>query len=107
VGLETALLAADRGAHVVVADKDVAAAQAVAAEVQKIGGKEAAIAVAIDIRNRESILQALRETVSTYGGLDIIVNTAAVFSFVTGWPNHRYPVGADFRYQCDGQSSSR
>ncbi len=79
VGRETALLAADRGAHVVVADKDVAAAQAVAAEVQKIGGKEAAIAVAIEIRNRESILQALRETVSTYGGLDIIVNTAAVF----------------------------
>jgi len=79
-GRETALLAADRGAHVVVADKDVAAAQAVAAEVQKIGGKEAAIAVAIDIRNRESILQALRETVSTYGGLDIVVNTAAVFS---------------------------
>lgn len=79
VGRETAFLAADRGAHVVVADKDVAAAQAVAAEVQKIGGKEAAIAVAIDIRNRESILQALRETVSTYGGLDIIVNTAAVF----------------------------
>ncbi len=79
VGRETALLAADRGAHVVVADKDVAAAQAVATEVQKIGGKEAAIAVAIDIRNRESILQALRETVSTYGGLDIIVNTAAVF----------------------------
>jgi len=79
VGRETALLAADRGAHVVVADKDVAAAQAVAAEVQKIGGKEAAIAVAIEIRNRESILQALHETVSTYGGLDIIVNTAAVF----------------------------
>src|SRR6266404_5249197 len=79
VGRETALLAADRGAHVVVADKNVAAAQAVAAEVQKIGGKEAAIAVAIDIRNRESILQALRETVSTYGGLDIVVTTAAVF----------------------------
>ncbi len=79
VGRETALLAADRGAHVVVADKDVAAAQAVAAEAQKIGGKETAIAVAIDIRNRESVLQALRETVSAYGGLDIIVNTAAVF----------------------------
>jgi rhamnose utilization protein RhaD (predicted bifunctional aldolase and dehydrogenase)/NAD(P)-dependent dehydrogenase (short-subunit alcohol dehydrogenase family) len=79
VGRETALLAADRGAHVVVADKDVGAAQAVAAETQKIGGKETAIATGIDIRNRESILQALRETVSTYGGLDIIVNTAAVF----------------------------
>src|SRR5580704_13896633 len=79
VGRETALQAADRGAHVVVADRDVAAAQAVAAEAQKIGGKETAIAVAIDIRNRESILQALHETVSSYGGLDIIVNTAAVF----------------------------
>jgi len=79
VGQETALLAADRGAHVVVADKDIAAAQAVAAQAQKIGGKEATIAVAIDIRNRESILKALRETISTYGGLDIIVNTAAVF----------------------------
>jgi rhamnose utilization protein RhaD (predicted bifunctional aldolase and dehydrogenase)/NAD(P)-dependent dehydrogenase (short-subunit alcohol dehydrogenase family) len=79
VGRETALQAADRGAHVVVADKDVAAAQAVAAEAQKIGGKETAMAVAIDIRNRESILQALHETVSSYGGLDIIVNTAAVF----------------------------
>jgi rhamnose utilization protein RhaD (predicted bifunctional aldolase and dehydrogenase)/NAD(P)-dependent dehydrogenase (short-subunit alcohol dehydrogenase family) len=79
VGRETALLAADRGAHVVVADKDVAAAQAVATETQKIGGRETAIAVAIDIRDRESILRALRETVSTYGGFDIIVNTAAVF----------------------------
>jgi len=79
VGRETALLAADRGAHVVIADKDVAAARAVAAEAQGIGGKETAIAVAIDIRNRESILQALHETVSSYGGLDIIVNTAAVF----------------------------
>lgn len=79
VGRETALQAADRGAHVVVADKDVAAAQAVAAEAQKSGGKESAIAVAIDIGKRESILQALRETVSTYGGLDIVVNTAAVF----------------------------
>ena len=53
--------------------------QGVAAEAQKIGGKETAIAVAIDIRDRESIRQALRETVAAYGGLDIIVNTAAIF----------------------------
>jgi NAD(P)-dependent dehydrogenase (short-subunit alcohol dehydrogenase family) len=72
-------MAAQRGAHVVVADKDVEAAQAVAADVQKIWGKEAAIAVAIDIRHRESIRQALREAVAAYGGLDIVVNTAAIF----------------------------
>jgi rhamnose utilization protein RhaD (predicted bifunctional aldolase and dehydrogenase)/NAD(P)-dependent dehydrogenase (short-subunit alcohol dehydrogenase family) len=79
VGRETALMAAQRGAHVVVADKDLQAAQAVAAEAQKIGGKEAGITVAIDIRDRTSIQNALRETVSAYGGIDIIVNTAAIF----------------------------
>ncbi|MFI5095203.1 MAG: bifunctional rhamnulose-1-phosphate aldolase/short-chain dehydrogenase [Candidatus Acidiferrum sp.] len=79
VGRETALLAAYRGAHVVVADRDFEAAKAVAMEAQKIGGKESAIAVGIDIRERESIRQALRETVAAYGGVDIIVNTAAIF----------------------------
>jgi NAD(P)-dependent dehydrogenase (short-subunit alcohol dehydrogenase family) len=51
----------------------------VAIEAQKIGGKESAIAIGIDIRDRESIRQALRETVAAYGGVDIIVNTAAIF----------------------------
>jgi len=79
VGRETVILAVHRGAHVVVADKEVEAAGSVAAEAQQVGGKEIAIAVAIDIRDRESIRQACRETVAAYGGLDIIVNTAAVF----------------------------
>src|SRR5216683_2492579 len=79
VGRETALLAADRGAHVVVADKDFAAAQAVVAEMQKISGKETGIAAAIDVCDRESIRQALRATIAAFGGLDIIVNTAAIF----------------------------
>lgn len=79
VGRETALLAAHRGAHVAVADKDFEAAKGVAIEAQKIGGKERAIAIGIDIRDRESIRQALRDTVAAYGGVDIIVNTAAIF----------------------------
>ncbi len=79
IGRETVLLAARRGSHVVVADKDVEAAKSVAAEAQSSVGKEAAIAVAIDIRDRESIRQALRKTLATYGGLDILVNTAAIF----------------------------
>jgi rhamnose utilization protein RhaD (predicted bifunctional aldolase and dehydrogenase)/NAD(P)-dependent dehydrogenase (short-subunit alcohol dehydrogenase family) len=79
VGRETAILAMQRGAHVAVADKDFEAARLVAAEAQKIGGTETAIAIDIDIRDRESIGQALREVVATYGGLDIIVNTAAIF----------------------------
>ena len=79
VGRETVLLAANRGGHVVVADRDMEAAKAVAAEAQKIVGKESAVAVEIDIRERESIRHALSETVATFGGLDIIVNTAAIF----------------------------
>ncbi len=79
VGRETALLAVQRGAHVVIADKDFKAAKAVAAEAQKIGGKEIAIGVGIDIRERDSIRKALHETIAAYGGFDIIVNTAAIF----------------------------
>jgi rhamnose utilization protein RhaD (predicted bifunctional aldolase and dehydrogenase)/NAD(P)-dependent dehydrogenase (short-subunit alcohol dehydrogenase family) len=79
IGRETALLASRRGAHVVVADKDFASAQAVASEVQKIGGKESVIAAAVDIRERESIRKALREAVTAFGGLDVVVNTAAIF----------------------------
>ena len=79
VGRETALLAAERGAQVAVADKDFESAKRVAGEAEKIGGKESAVALAIDIRDRESIRQALRETVAAYGGVDIIVNTAAIF----------------------------
>lgn len=79
VGRETALLAANRGAHVVVADKDFESARAVAADAEKIAGKEAAIAISMDIGDRAAIRRALLEIISAYGGLDIVVNTAAIF----------------------------
>jgi rhamnose utilization protein RhaD (predicted bifunctional aldolase and dehydrogenase)/NAD(P)-dependent dehydrogenase (short-subunit alcohol dehydrogenase family) len=79
IGRESVLLASQRGAHVVVADKDLEAARAVAAEAQKLSGKETAIGVAIDIRDRNSIQQAFREGIATFGGIDIIINTAAIF----------------------------
>jgi NAD(P)-dependent dehydrogenase (short-subunit alcohol dehydrogenase family) len=64
---------------VVVADKDLDAAKAVTEEARKIGGKESAVPVSIDIRDRDSIRKALREVIAAFGGLDIIVNTAAIF----------------------------
>lgn len=79
IGRETVLLAAQRGAHIVVADLTQEGADKVAAEAQAIAGKEAAIGVTIDIRNREKIREALNKCVETYGGLDILVNTAAIF----------------------------
>lgn len=79
VGRETALLAAQKGAHVIVADRDLQAAEAVADEARRIGGKETVLAAAVDIRERESIQKLLREVVSAFGGVDILINTAAIF----------------------------
>src|SRR5207249_3114640 len=58
VGQVTALQATQRGAHVVVADRDMDAAAKTAVEAEKIAGKEAATVVSIDIRDREGIRKA-------------------------------------------------
>jgi rhamnose utilization protein RhaD (predicted bifunctional aldolase and dehydrogenase)/NAD(P)-dependent dehydrogenase (short-subunit alcohol dehydrogenase family) len=79
IGREAALLAAQRGAHVVVADRDMDGAKAVSSDAQKATGKEGATHVSVDLRERSSILRALREAVAAYGGIDILINTAAIF----------------------------
>lgn len=89
IGREVALLAAERGAHVIIADRDLAGAEAVAAEARAIAGKEAVIAVSVDIRDRDAISSAMRATVAGFGGLDILVNTAAIFASTPSdatWP---------------------
>lgn len=79
IGREVALLAAELGAHVVVADRDQTTAERVAGETKAIAGKGMAVAVAVDIRSRDSIRAAMREAVASFGGIDILVNTAALF----------------------------
>jgi rhamnose utilization protein RhaD (predicted bifunctional aldolase and dehydrogenase)/NAD(P)-dependent dehydrogenase (short-subunit alcohol dehydrogenase family) len=79
IGREVALLAAERGAHVVIADRDVKGAETVAAETQAIAGKEAVSWTSIDIRDRKTIRAALEATVKQFGGIDILINTAALF----------------------------
>ncbi|WP_433972389.1 bifunctional rhamnulose-1-phosphate aldolase/short-chain dehydrogenase [Tunturiibacter lichenicola] len=79
IGREVALLAAERGAHVVIADRDVKGAEAVADEVKAIVGKEAVSWTSIDIRDRKTIKSALDATIKQFGGIDILINTAALF----------------------------
>ena len=79
IGREVVLLAAQRGAHIVVADLSLDAAQKVADEAKAIGGKECAVAAKIDIRKREAIREALGVTVEAFGGIDLLINTAAMF----------------------------
>jgi rhamnose utilization protein RhaD (predicted bifunctional aldolase and dehydrogenase)/NAD(P)-dependent dehydrogenase (short-subunit alcohol dehydrogenase family) len=79
IGREVALLAAARGAHVVVADRDEAGAQRVVAELASVTSKEFTAVTSVDIRNRESILNAIKATIAAFGGIDILINTAALF----------------------------
>jgi rhamnose utilization protein RhaD (predicted bifunctional aldolase and dehydrogenase)/NAD(P)-dependent dehydrogenase (short-subunit alcohol dehydrogenase family) len=79
IGRAAALLAAERGAHIVVADRDLSGAEAVANELRPIVGKEAVAATAVNIRDRATIATALRDTIAHYGGVDILINTAAIF----------------------------
>ena len=79
IGREVVLMAAERGAHIVVADREQAAAETVAKEAQAIAGREAAVAARIDIRDRGAIQSALDATIAAFGGIDILINTAALF----------------------------
>lgn len=79
IGREVASLAANSGAFVAVADRNLAAAEEVAAELCKRHGRDAARAVAIDITEKASIHTALCLVVSLCGGLDLLINTAALF----------------------------
>jgi rhamnose utilization protein RhaD (predicted bifunctional aldolase and dehydrogenase)/NAD(P)-dependent dehydrogenase (short-subunit alcohol dehydrogenase family) len=79
IGREAALLAAERGAHVVVADRDADAAKKVAEEARATAGKEGSLAVAVDIRRRDVIRRSLLDLVAAFGGLDVLINTAALF----------------------------
>jgi len=65
---------AAEGAHVVVADMATAKAEALARE---LGGK--AMAVQLDVRDRGSVAAMVKTVVERLGGIDILVNNAAIF----------------------------
>jgi acetoin reductase-like protein len=65
---------AEEGAHVVIADVALDKGQALA---RSVGGKS--FAVKLDVRDRASIDQMVAAVVERLGGIDILVNNAAVF----------------------------
>jgi rhamnose utilization protein RhaD (predicted bifunctional aldolase and dehydrogenase)/NAD(P)-dependent dehydrogenase (short-subunit alcohol dehydrogenase family) len=79
IGREVARLAAERGAHVVVADRDTAGAERVVGELKKIVPAEFTAWSPVDITNRETIRKSLDTAVNAFGGVDILINTAALF----------------------------
>jgi rhamnose utilization protein RhaD (predicted bifunctional aldolase and dehydrogenase)/NAD(P)-dependent dehydrogenase (short-subunit alcohol dehydrogenase family) len=79
IGREVALLLARRGAHVVVADQHAANAESTWADARQLSSPEMGMAAAIDLSSRESIATALRATILAFGGVDIVINTAAIY----------------------------
>ena len=79
IGREVALQIAKRGGHVVVADMNVDSAEEVAKEAAALSSKEMVLATALDLTSRDSIAAAFRATVDRFGGIDAVVNTAAIY----------------------------
>ncbi|MGA3129839.1 MAG: bifunctional rhamnulose-1-phosphate aldolase/short-chain dehydrogenase [Terracidiphilus sp.] len=79
IGREVAHLAAMRGAHVFVADRNSEGAAQSAMELASVTSAEFAGSGAVDIRSRESIRAMLRAAALEFGGIDILINTAALF----------------------------
>jgi rhamnose utilization protein RhaD (predicted bifunctional aldolase and dehydrogenase)/NAD(P)-dependent dehydrogenase (short-subunit alcohol dehydrogenase family) len=79
IGREVALLLARRGAHIVVADFDQEGARNVADEIGAIVTPEVVAHVAVDLGSSASLSNACRFVVAQFGGIDVIVNTAAIY----------------------------
>jgi rhamnose utilization protein RhaD (predicted bifunctional aldolase and dehydrogenase)/NAD(P)-dependent dehydrogenase (short-subunit alcohol dehydrogenase family) len=79
IGREVAQMVAVRGAHVMIADRNAAGAAAVANELKKVASAECIASTGVDVTSREAIAKALKATAAAYGGVDILINTAAVY----------------------------
>jgi glucose 1-dehydrogenase len=76
IGGAAAEALAGEGAAVACADIDAAAAEAVAARIRAAGGRVTAIA--LDVRNRSAVDEAVAGTVREFGRLDVLLDCAGV-----------------------------
>jgi rhamnose utilization protein RhaD (predicted bifunctional aldolase and dehydrogenase)/NAD(P)-dependent dehydrogenase (short-subunit alcohol dehydrogenase family) len=79
IGREVALLLGQKGAHVVVADYDQPGARKVAEELAVVSSAEFVATTAVDVCSSESLADAVQFAISNFGGIDIVVNTAAIY----------------------------
>ena len=77
IGRAYAEALAREGAAVVVADINAQGAEQVAGEIAAAGGR--AIAVAVDVSEPASAAAMAERTVAEFGGIDFLVNNAAIF----------------------------
>ncbi|HTY58583.1 MAG TPA: SDR family NAD(P)-dependent oxidoreductase [Bacteroidota bacterium] len=76
IGRATALLLAQEGASVVLADLKKEGIEDAARRVKELGGK--ALAVPVDVAEEKDVLGLIRSTLQAFGPPDILVNNAAI-----------------------------
>lgn len=76
IGKAVARNQARLGDRVVIADRDQAGAEAAAAELRAEG--YTALAMTVDVANRESVAAMVEATLKEYGRLDVLVNNAGI-----------------------------
>ena len=79
IGREVALQIAKRGGHVVIADVNSTSVESARTEAAAASSSEMVMGITMDLTSRESITGGLRATFLRFGGLDAIVNTAAIY----------------------------
>lgn len=79
IGRETCLVFAGEGAHVIVAEQNLATAESVVEEVQALGVRS--LAIPTDVANRDSVRSMVVQTLDAFGWIDILVNNAGIFSY--------------------------
>jgi rhamnose utilization protein RhaD (predicted bifunctional aldolase and dehydrogenase)/NAD(P)-dependent dehydrogenase (short-subunit alcohol dehydrogenase family) len=79
IGREVALLLASKGAHLAVADFDEFGAKKVADEAGSLSSAEFVTSTSVDLSSGDSLAKAVRHTILEFGGIDLVVNTAAIY----------------------------
>ena len=88
MGRELCIRIASEGGHIFVGDLDINGANKTASIIREKFGEDCAISGQIDISNRESVRNCITETVSKFGGIDILVNTAAIITLPDNVGDH-------------------
>ncbi|MGA9028265.1 MAG: SDR family oxidoreductase [Steroidobacteraceae bacterium] len=86
IGTATARLMVDRGASVVLADMNLAAAEAAALPLRRAGG--AVLALYLDLADEGSIEAMVRASLAHFGSIDVLHNNAADLTPATAGRDH-------------------